>query len=258
MSELQIKIIHEPDSQKPFVIIDKPAGLPSAPLNENDTNNAFYQAAKLFPDMLEVQGKKSVEHGLLHRLDTATAGLMIIAATQKCYDFLQNEQKENRIIKTYLAECNLQVFEENLVSSRSERLPEPVEGQTITITSYFRAYGPGRKEVRPVFQEDSEIALKKVGKKVLYTTNITIKKINEEKNTAQVECTITNGYRHQVRCHLAWCGLPVIGDIIYNPQAKEDALKNKSTEQMHFCASKIQFEYPEGDLNSYDRKDTWT
>ena len=243
MSELQIKIIHKPDSLKPFLIIDKPAGLPSAPLNENDTNNAFYQAAKLFPQLLEVQGKKTIEHGLLHRLDTATVGLMIIAATQECYDFLQEEQKENKIIKTYSAECRLQ---------------HSFDEQTITITSYFRSYGPGRKEVRPVFPEDSEIALKKVEKKVLYTTNINIKKINKEKNTALVECTITNGYRHQVRCHLAWCGLPVIGDIIYNLQAKEDALKNKSTEQMHFCASKIQFEYPEGDLNSYDRKDTWT
>ena len=105
-----------------------------------------------------------------------------------------------------------------------------------------------------MFPEDSETALKKVEKKVLYTTNITIKKINNENNTAIAECTITNGYRHQVRCHLASCGLHVINDVIYN----EDAKNKKSTEQMHFCASKIQFEYPRGDLNSYDRKDTWT
>ena len=257
MSELQIKILHKPDSQKPFVIIDKPAGLPSAPLSENDTNNAFWQAANLFPQLLDVQGKKSIEHGLLHRLDTATAGLIIIAATQECYDFLQGEQKENRIIKTYTAECELpRRFA--LRNDGNRAVSEPVEGQTFKITSYFRPYGPGRKEVRPVFSEDSETALKKVEKKVLYTTNIKIQKINKTKNTALVECTITNGYRHQVRCHLACCGLPVIGDIIYNSQAKEDALKNKSTEQMHFCASKIEFEYPRGDLNSYDRKDTWT
>ena len=245
MSELQIKIIHEPDSQKPFVIIDKPAGLPSAPLSDLDTNNAFWQAAQLFPQLLDVQGKKPVEHGLLHRLDTATAGLMIIAATQECYDFLLEEQKENRIIKTYTAECGL---------LREAAVPEPVEGQKLKITSYFRPYGPGRKEVRPVFPEDSETALKKVEKKVLYTTNITIQKIDRAKKTAIVECTITNGYRHQVRCHLASCGLPVINDVIYN----EDAKNKKSTEQMHFCACKIQFEYPRGDLNSYDRKDTWT
>ena len=241
----KIKIIHAPDSQKPFVIIDKPAGLPSAPLNESDIENAFSQAAELFPQLLNVKGKKEIEHGLLHRLDTATAGLMIIAATQECYDFLQQEQKEGSIIKTYLAECGL---------SRNKAVdPELVEGQLIKLTSYFRAYGPGRKEVRPVFPEDSETALKKVEKKVLYTTNIKILKINKEENTALVECSITNGYRHQVRSHLSWAGLPIINDPVYNP-----AINKKSTEQMHFCASKIQFKYPRGDLNSYDRKDTWT
>ena len=139
----QIKIVKAPDSQKPFVIIDKPAGLPSAPLNEQDTQNAFSMAAQLFPQLLEVQGKKPIEHGLLHRLDTATSGLMIIAATQECYDFLQQEQKEGRIIKTYLAKCGF-------LRSAHDKESEFEEGRHITLKSYFRPYGPGRKEVRPV------------------------------------------------------------------------------------------------------------
>ena len=243
----KITVIHAPDSQKPFVIIDKPAGLPSAPLNEQDKENAFCQAAELFPQLLEVQGKKPVEHGLLHRLDTATSGLMIIAATQECYDFLQQEQKEGRIIKTYSAEC---ILSHNDVHPMG---PELVEGQQISLTSYFRPYGPGRKEVRPVTPDSNKAALDKVEKKVLYTTEVLIKSIDKSKNTALVECKITNGYRHQVRCHLAWAGLPIINDPVYNPDTNK-----KSTEQMHFCASKIEFEYPRGDLNSYDRKDTWT
>ena len=237
----RISVVHEPTPQKPYVVIDKPAGLPSAPLSESDKENAFCQASELFPQLLEVQGKKPVEHGLLHRLDTATSGLMIIAATQECYDFLQQEQKEGKIIKTYLAECEL--------SSRFA----VVEGQHICLTSYFRAYGPGRKEVRPVTPDSNKAALDKVEKKVLYTTEVFIKSIDKTKNTALVECKITNGYRHQVRCHLAWTGLPIVNDPVYNPDTNK-----KSTEQMHFCASKIQFEYPRGDLNSYDRKDTWT
>ena len=242
----QIKIVKAPDSQKPFVIIDKPSGLPSAPLNEQDTQNAFSQAAALFPQLLEVQGKKPIEHGLLHRLDTATSGLMIIAATQECYDFLQQEQKEGRIIKTYMAKCGF------LRSSRDNE-SEFEEDQHITLKSYFRPYGPGRKEVRPVPLDASKTALSKVEKKVIYTTEVFIKSVDKSKNTAIVECQIVNGYRHQVRCHLAWCGLPVLGDKLYNP-----AVKNESTEPMQFCAEKIQFEYPRGDLNSYDRKDTWT
>ena len=253
----EITVIHEASPQKPYLIIDKAAGLPSAPLNENDINNAFYQAAKLYPQLLKVQGKKAVEHGLLHRLDTATSGLMIIAATQECYDFLQEEQKQGRIIKTYTAECNLQTaFPEQKIAVPEKKIvvPELVEGASFTIQSYFRAYGPGRKEVRPVTLQSNKAALQKVEKQVLYTTEVLIKEINHEKNTALVECTITKGYRHQIRCHLAWYGLPIINDLVYNPLAKN----KKSTEEMHFCATKIQFEYPEGDLNSYVRKNTWT
>ena len=248
----QITVIHEPTSQKPYLIINKPAGLPSAPLNEDDKENAFSQAAALYPQILNVQGKKTIEHGLLHRLDTATSGLMIIAATQECYDFLQNEQRHGGMIKTYTAECELCNDVHN--DEWPPVVPELVEGSSFTIQSYFRAYGLGRKEVRPVTNDSNKAALQKVEKPVLYTTQVQIKKIDKNKNTALVECTITNGYRHQIRCHLAWYGLPIINDVVYNPQAKN----KKSTEQMHFCATKIQFEYPEGDLNSYVRKNTWT
>ena len=157
----KITVIHKPDSQKPFVIIDKPEGLPSAPLNEEDKENAFSQAADLFPQLLEVSGRKSVEHGLLHRLDTATSGLMIIAATQECYDFLQQEQREGRIIKTYLAECEL------FCRAGVDQSLELAEGQHITLTSYFRPYGPGRKEVRPVPLDAKKTELSKVEKKVI-------------------------------------------------------------------------------------------
>ena len=245
MDQLQIKIIHEPDSLKPFLIIDKPAGLPSAPLNKDDKDNAFSQAAGIFPQVLSVQGIKRVEGGLLHRLDTVTAGLMIIAADQACYDFLQEEQKEGRIKKYYRAECDI------IKSEPVPAVPELVEGAIFNISSYFRPYGPGRKEVRPVTESSGPAALKKTGKAVLYMTNIKILKINKENNTALVECSITNGYRHQVRSHLAWAGLPIVNDPVYNTN-------KKSTGPIHFCASKIEFEYPRGDLNSYDRKDTWT
>ena len=164
----KITVVHEPTPLKPFVVIDKPAGLPSAPLNEDDKENAFCQAAELFPELLQVQGRKPVEHGLLHRLDTATSGLMIIAATQECYDFLLQEQKEGRIIKTYLAECEYND-------------KDFAHDDVFKIQSYFRAYGPGRKEVRPVTPDSNKAALDKVGKKVLYTTEVCIKSIDESK-----------------------------------------------------------------------------
>ena len=104
---IQIEIIKEATPEKPFLVIYKPKGLPSAPLSADDKNNALSQALEAFPELDQVHGKKEIEYGLLHRLDTATDGLMVIAATQECYDFLSNEQREGRFIKTYSAQCDI-------------------------------------------------------------------------------------------------------------------------------------------------------
>ena len=248
---MNIEIIHSPTNEKPFLVIYKPKGLPSAPLFADDFENAFSQAAKLFPELLKVNGKKEIEHGLLHRLDTATDGLMVIAANQECYDFLSNEQKEGRFVKTYSAECEI-------IPDNAEKLGgfPPDLPALPSAVSYFRAYGEGRKEVRPVTEKSGKAALSKLGKSKLYTTEIEIKKISE--NKAHAVCRITEGYRHQVRCHLAWAGYPVCGDSLYNSNCSKVSEDKKNAENLLFSATAISFEYPRGDLNSYDRKDTWT
>ena len=258
---MNIEIIHKPTANKPFLVIYKPKGLPSAPLSTDDTDNALSQAVARFPELKTVCGKKAIEYGLLHRLDTATDGLMVIAASQECYDFLMVEQQTGRFLKTYTAECNI-------IKDNSQRLggfPPDIptssftgEVSTITAVSYFRPYGEGRKEVRPVTEKSGKAALSKLGKAKLYTTKLQIKKVSETK--ALATCEITEGYRHQVRCHLAWAGYPVTGDNLYNVNCRnsEKLSDKKNAENLLFSATAISFEYPRGDLNSYDRKDTWT
>ena len=80
----QIKILTEPSIQNPYVIVYKPKGIPSAPLSLDDKNNVYSQVAQKFPELDIVIGKKQIEHGLIHRLDTVTGGLLLIAATQIC------------------------------------------------------------------------------------------------------------------------------------------------------------------------------
>ena len=48
----------------------------------------------------QVHGKKAIEAGLLHRLDTDTRGLVLFAKEQAVYDFLAARQEAGRIIKT--------------------------------------------------------------------------------------------------------------------------------------------------------------
>ncbi len=249
---IQIEIIKEPTSDKPFLVIYKPKGLPSAPLSEDDKDNALAQAAAMYPEIKKVCGKKAIEYGLLHRLDTATDGLLLIAASQDCYDFLMTEQREGRFIKTYSALCDIIPDNAELLGGFPP-VPAPSLRESsatkLTVISYFRPYGEGRKEVRPVTEASGKAALSKLGSKKLYTTKIEITKISDSQ--AKAVCEITEGYRHQVRCHLAWAGYPVSGDLLYNSD-------KKNAENLLFSATKISFEYPRGDLNSYDRKDTWT
>lgn len=244
---MKIEIIHTPTAAKPFLVIYKPKGLASAPLTADDKDNALYQALEAFPELRNVKGKKEIEYGLLHRLDTATDGLMVIAANQECYDFLCNEQREGRFVKYYRAECDILPDNAKQLGGFPPDLPQG------TAVSYFRPYGEGRKEVRPVTENSGKAALNKIGKQKLYKTEITILTEDKSSAIAKVECRITEGYRHQVRCHLAWAGFPVRGDLLYNSQDIK-----KAENELKFSATKVSFEYPRGDLNSYDRKDTWT
>jgi len=84
------------------------------------------------------------------------------------------------------------------------------------ISSQFRSYGPKGKMVLPVFygMRDFSSTAK------IYTTNII--DINDLDDSApRVTCTLTQGFRHQVRAHLASIGLPIYGDPLYNEKFKD-------------------------------------
>lgn len=232
-----MKIIHSPSDSSPFLVLFKPAGLPSAPLYEGD-ESLLTEAIKLFPEIALVQGKKEVEHGLVHRIDTETQGLVLIATSQAAYDSLILSQKEGKFEKWYRAEVDrLPDCAESL--SGFPPLPESVRlsgGRDFLLQSSFRPFGSGGREVRPVTPCSGRSALKKGGSSI-YTTEISF----ESGNVAI--CHINAGYRHQVRCHLAWCGFPVKGDKTYNPLCKG----GKSTDDSHdmkFTACKITFPHP--------------
>lgn len=243
----KISIIHTPTNEKPFLVINKPKGLPSAPLSADDTNNAVAQAIELFPEIKNVTGKKQIEYGLLHRIDTQTDGLLLIATTQEFYDYMQKEQADGNFFKYYTAKCENLITNGNLITNVSA-------GSQGTISSYFRPYGPGNKEVRSVTKDCGTAALKKIGSKKIYNTEYKILNADCGNSECMVECKISQGYRHQVRCHLAWIGLPIVGDIIYNKKK----VPENTQEPMKFSATKIEFEYPRGDLNSYEIALTWT
>ena len=208
-----------------FVLIDKPAGLPSAPLKEGDTN-ALSQIVEIFPSAAGFYGKKRIEGGLVHRLDTATRGLLLAALTQSAFNNFAAQQKNESFVKYYYAYCDASSF-------------PPAKTFPFYIESRFRPYGKGRKRVKPVFEDAGKFDIKKAGAAVYRTEVLSVNMLNGDGAKARVLCRIHRGYRHQVRAHLASIGLPVIGDVLYNP-----AYADKPDSQLWFFASAIEFNHP--------------
>ena len=235
VKDLSISVVAREDT---FIVIDKPAGLPSAPLAENE-DTAFSQIVRLAPEVALVRGKKEGEGCLIHRLDTATRGLLLAACTQSAFDVFLRRQEQGRFIKYYCAYCD---YRDADVLSRLS-LPAIVE-------SRFRPYGKGGKKVKPVFSDlpgAGKADLKKAGSKIYRTEILSARKVKTEDGIAvvQVMCKIASGFRHQVRSHLAWLGLPVIGDSLYNENNNESNTENaEPCARLRFTACALEFDHP--------------
>lgn len=235
-----IKIISYPDEKNPFTVIYKPKGIPSAPLSETGTDSALSLVSEMFPEIKNVAGKKQIEHGLIHRIDTLTDGLLLVATTQESYDFFIEQQQKNAFIKRYKAVCefagNIGIQKQGFPKcGMYKRIKNMEDGETLHFIqqSRFRAFGTNGREVRPVTDGSGKAAEKKAGEK-LYSTKIQLEK---KDGGYFARCEIASGFRHQVRCHLAWSGIPVKGDPLYNPAFR-------SGQQFLFTACELEFLHP--------------
>lgn len=183
-----------------FVIAFKPHNIPTVPLKDQNCPTLLSIVCEKYPEIMSVKGKNPWEGGAIHRLDTLTEGLVIFARKQHFYDYIMCLQQEDKIVKTYRA-----------ITEKSDNFIDE------SISSYFRAFGKGRKMVKV------EKDVNKADSVKLYTTKI--RTIENKDSYTVVECSITQGFRHQIRAHLASIGMPIKGDILYNPKAENEDLK---------------------------------
>ncbi len=218
-------IVRESDS---WVLVWKPHDIPTAPLARNEQGTLLEWILTRIPQAASVRGKKEIEHGLLHRLDTGTEGLVLVAKTQTTFDFLDEAQKASKIIKSYRALC----------SRSNTPLIDPSTVFPFTIQSRFRSRGPGGREVKALFMGDRGYDEAKYDYR---TTIVSIKRIQiDERTIYAVACRLDRGARHQVRSHLSHAGYPILGDRLYNDDCVEVPLQ--------LCANGIDF--PDPDSNS--------
>jgi len=208
------------DETGDFAVVYKPPRMHSAPLQNGVGDTLVDWYAAQFPPVGDLSGRKGGEGGLLHRLDFETHGLVLFAKNQPSLDFLLTQQEQGNFIKEYSAIC--QKSAAPLVSFPPPPFAVSPIIAGVAIESFFRPFGPGRKQVRPVTDDNAKKEIAK-DRGNYYRTEIVnvIDKIADNGHYA-FTVKLRRGFRHQIRCHLAWIGCPVVNDPIYGDQPVTD------------------------------------
>jgi 23S rRNA pseudouridine1911/1915/1917 synthase len=216
-------------SEQPgYIAVYKPPNMHTAPLRAGEGGTLLDWAASLFPEVYSVEGKKPVEGGLLHRLDFETSGLVLIARKQTVFDGLWEEQERGAFVKEYAAfsagpvpSCGSRPGD---ISARKGFPPypgpkiDPNDKTDCTIESAFRSYGPGGRAVRPLLDPKGRIYRTSIEASPQGT--VTPQDLFSAYTQAYPQGRLFNvrlsrGFRHQIRCHLAWMGMPLLNDVLY-------------------------------------------
>ena len=179
------------------LVVDKPAGQPSAPLEEGEVGTLANALVGHFPELAGV-GYTPREPGLLHRLDTDTSGLLIVARTSDAFERLKIGLKADRLAKSYLLIC----AEDGLPDHGTIEFPiasHPKDQRRVYACVHPRDVA--RYSPKPA------------------TTSYSVEKRGPK--WALVRVDVARALRHQIRVHFAAIDHPLAGDVLYGGEAIE-------------------------------------
>lgn len=201
-----------------WLAVSKPSGVPVYPLKMNEKGTLANALADQVPECISIGEVDTGMGGILHRLDTGTSGVLIVASTVAGWRCLRSQFQSGSVEKVYLAVV------EGIVGSA---------GQVIS----WLMHTPGRPGHMQVLDgppaEVSRRAMRAV------TTYAPLK---YGRNRTLLRITIQTGVTHQIRCQLAHCGHPVIGDTQYGSGSGRGT---EGAGRYWLHATEIEFEDPD-------------
>jgi 23S rRNA pseudouridine1911/1915/1917 synthase len=221
-----------------FIVVDKPAGIHTAPLRTEETGTLIDMVIRSYPEVAALPGIKPLEPGLVHRLDRDTSGLVVIARTAQAFDALRRMFATGGARKDYVAACACSDEGGNDDTGADDGAGAAGHaGRPMRIESRFAPYGRGRRMVRPVLAGEKSHRLLKSASTESYVTEARV--TARADGRAMVAASILRGFRHQVRAHLAFLGYLILGDPLYGT-----AVPAGFAERMYLHAARISMSHP--------------
>jgi 23S rRNA pseudouridine1911/1915/1917 synthase len=191
-----------------FVVINKPAGLIVHGVRVSDRRRTDAARAAeptlvdwlvfRYPEIKNVGDDPVQRPGIVHRLDKATSGVMIIAKNQASFERLKKLFQEHRMKKTYFA----LVF--GIPKNTKGTIDVPIGIKNGSLKRSIHS----DKMAKPSVTEYSVV--KKITK-------------DDKVEYALLKVSPKTGRTHQIRVHLASIGHPIVGDALYGKKIKTAA-----------------------------------
>ena len=212
----ELEIVYEDEW---LVVVNKPAGMLSVPGKAEDRDSVYHRLKKKYPDATGPM--------IVHRLDMATSGLLLVAKTKEVHQHLQAQFADRSIKKRYTAVLDG-------VTARTE--------QTVSTEKTTLPFGRAGRINLPLclnpLDRPRQIVSREHGKEAITEYRI----ISESEKYTRITFYPLTGRTHQLRVHAAHpegLGCPILGDELYGKKADRLYLHAEYIEFRHPISGKI-------------------
>lgn len=179
--DIDFEVVFEDDF---LLVINKVPNMIVHPGAGNLTGTLANALIFRYPDIINVG--QAHRPGIVHRLDSGTSGLLVVAKTQECYEKFVELFSTHEVDRRYIA------LIWGKLNTKSGIIDAPI-GRSLSRATKMAVRDDG-KFARTHYNENSHFA---------------------ESNTTLMDISLETGRTHQIRVHFAAIDHPIVGDKTY-------------------------------------------
>lgn len=248
--KIKFDVIHEDDE---IIVINKPAGIPVHPIRPHETDTLANGLIARYPGLAGVGGDPLFP-AFVHRLDTDTSGIIVAAKNDEAYRKLRKQFKDKNVQKIYFALVHGNVAKGGKIDNYLIHDPKDDRKMQVVKSPFIKGdtegcHSCGSRDSGRYQEGALDFRLRGNDKKPpRYLRAITLyKPLKRFGPHTLLEVEIKTGVMHQIRCHMAGIGHPVVGDKIYGGQGtggRREEARGKVHRRHLLHAAKIGFVHP--------------